>query len=29
MYKLGLDKVEEPDIKWSAFIDHSESKRTP
>ena len=29
MYKLGLEKAEEPEIKLSTLLDHRESKRVP
>ena len=29
MYKLDLEKAEEPEIKLSTFLDHRESKRIP
>ena len=29
MYKLGLEKAEEQEIKLPTLLDHSESKRIP
>jgi hypothetical protein len=29
MYKLYLEKEEEPDVKLQKYTDHSESKRIP
>jgi len=29
MYKLDLEKAEEPEIKLPTFVDHVESKRIP
>ena len=27
MFKLDLEKAEEPEIKWSTSVDHRKSKR--
>ena len=29
MFKLGLEKAEEPEIKLSTSVDHQKSKRVP